>query len=166
MNSTATGSPEAILLEATGQLREIPGHPGYLVTRNGSVYSVRRAVLRELRQQEGAQGYFTVSLDRKTRRVHQLVLEAWVGPRPEGMEARHLDGIAAHNVLGNLAWGTSGENKLDMVRLGTHPNARKTHCSRNHDYSIHGTRKKDGSRRCLPCHARSERERQARLRSA
>jgi len=166
--STYPGSESttAALLEATGQLREIPGHPGYFVTRNGSVLSARRPVLRELRQYESPQGYLTVTLDRRNRRVHQLVLAAWGPQREDGQETRHLDGIPSHNVLGNLALGTSSENKLDQVRLGTHANARKTHCSRNHEYAVHGYRRSNGQRRCLPCHALNERERQARLKGA
>jgi hypothetical protein len=53
------------------------------------------------------------------RYVHQLVLEAFVGPRPEGLEARHLDGNPKNNVVANLAWGTNRENKADMIRHGT-----------------------------------------------
>lgn len=166
MNTTSLGSPEASFLEATGQLRECPGHAGYFVTRNGSVYSLRRRIFHLLVQIETPKGYLTVSLDGQHRPVHQLVLEAWVGSRPEGLEARHLDGVPSHNVLGNLAWGTSGENKLDQVRLGTHRNARKTHCSKGHDYAVHGYRRSNGQRRCLPCHAANERERQARLKDA
>lgn len=150
----------AEFLEATGQLREIPGHQGYFVTRNGSVLSTRRGI-RFLAQQANPQGYMTVTLDRKTRRVHQLMMEAW-GLAQDGLETRHLDGVPDHNVLGNLAAGTSSENKLDQVRLGTHANARKTHCSKGHDFSVYGYRRSNGQRRCLPCHAENERNRQAR----
>src|SRR3990167_7408711 len=55
--------------------------------------------------------------------VHVLVLEAFVGPCPEGMEARHWDGNASNNTVGNLLWGTHAENTVDTVRHGTHPMA-------------------------------------------
>jgi hypothetical protein len=166
MNTTTTSSPEASILEATGQLREIPQHPGYFVTRNGSVYSLRRSVFSLLSQIPIEGGYLKVNLDGRRRRVHQLVLEAWVGPRPEGQEARHLDGVPTHNVVGNLAWGTSSENKLDQVRLGTHRNARKSVCSQGHDFAEHGYRRSNGTRRCRPCHATNERARYVSQKSA
>lgn len=57
----------------------------------------------------------------KVRRfqVHRLVLQAFVGPCPEGMECRHLDGSHLNNRLENLAWGTREENMEDMRRHGT-----------------------------------------------
>ena len=56
---------------------------------------------------------------RATCTIHRLVLEAFVGPRPSGMECRHLDGNPANNRLDNLAWGTKFENDMDMFRHGT-----------------------------------------------
>lgn len=55
-----------------------------------------------------------------TFQVHRLVLDAFVGPRPDGMECRHLDGNPANNRLENLAWGTRAENMADRTRLGEH----------------------------------------------
>jgi hypothetical protein len=55
----------------------------------------------------------------KQRPVHQLVLEAFVGPRPENCEVRHLDGDPSNNRLDNLAWGTKAENQADKLRHGT-----------------------------------------------
>ena len=42
----------------------------------------------------------------KQHLVHRLVLEAFVGPCPKGMRARHLDGNLANNELSNLRWDT------------------------------------------------------------
>lgn len=67
--------------------------------------------------------YVTLCRDgkRTTHRIHHLVLEAFVGPRPPDKEARHLDGDETHNWRTNLAWGTKLENEQDRVRHGTHP---------------------------------------------
>lgn len=52
-----------------------------------------------------------------------------------------------NNALPNLAWGTNSDNMLDAVRNGTHREARKTHCIRNHEFD--GMR--DGNRTCSKC---------------
>lgn len=45
--------------------------------------------------------------------VHQLVLQAFVGPRPEGYEALHGVGGHRDNRLSNLRWGSTEENIED-----------------------------------------------------
>ena len=68
--------------------------------------------------------YLTVRLSEngKSRifRVHRLVLEAFVGPCPNGLEARHLDGNPANNNRNNLCWGTPAENTEDKRKHGRH----------------------------------------------
>lgn len=68
-------------------------------------------------------GYRQVALQRDgvttPRYVHDLVLEAFVGPAPAGHECRHLDGDSENNRLDNLAWGTRLENAQDKMRHGT-----------------------------------------------
>lgn len=51
--------------------------------------------------------------------VHRAVLEAFVGPRPEGSEAAHHNGNKHDNLLENLRWATHAENIADKVRHGT-----------------------------------------------
>lgn len=71
-----------------------------------------------------AGGYVIVDLQidgaKATAYVHRLVLEAFKGSSFAGAEARHMDGNPTNNVPDNLEWGTSSENKADMVRHGTH----------------------------------------------
>jgi hypothetical protein len=68
--------------------------------------------------------------------VHRAVLLTFVGPCPEGMRARHLDGDRANDRLDNLCWGTRQENTEDKLRHGTvprgerHPAARLTDAQR------------------------------------
>lgn len=50
--------------------------------------------------------------------VHTLVLEAFVGPRPAGLQAGHWDGDHRNNRLSNLSWITPKENGQDKVRHG------------------------------------------------
>lgn len=59
-------------------------------------------------------GYAKVKLSRhaksKLASVHVLVLEAFIEPRPDGMQCNHLNGIRHDNRLENLAWVTPSEN--------------------------------------------------------
>ena len=69
-------------------------------------------------------GYMIVVLrkDGKSyaRSVHHLVLEAFQGACPPGMQARHLnDRDVTNNTLENLKWGTAKENIADKIRHGT-----------------------------------------------
>lgn len=57
--------------------------------------------------------------DQRSYHVHQLVLRAFVGPMSDGMEVRHLNGIASDNRLSNLVYGTRKENAADMKLHGT-----------------------------------------------
>lgn len=88
----------------------------------------------------------------KVRYVHQLVLEAHVGPRPDGMNALHRDDDSTNNRVSNLYWGTQSQNGHDAVRNGRHHNARKTHCRRGHEFTPENTiQRKDGRRECREC---------------
>jgi hypothetical protein len=66
-------------------------------------------------------GYRWVKFGRSAQiRVHVLVLETFVEPRPEGLVCRHLDGNPLNNHVGNLRWGTLEENYADRRLHGTH----------------------------------------------
>ena len=101
----------------------IPGYPDYDVSDEGQVRSRRCTKSRILKHYYHRQGYPTVSLMREGKRrcklVHHLVLLAFVGPRPDGMEIRHIDGDVTNNSLSNLAYGTRSENQSDRVLHGT-----------------------------------------------
>lgn len=106
--------------------RAIPGHLGYEVSDLGRVRSYRNrqghptATARVL-SPGAVHGYQQIKLGRSRQtKVHILVLEAFVGPRPEGMVCRHLDGNGMNNRLGNLRWGTPEENYADRHLHGTH----------------------------------------------
>ena len=93
--------------------RDVPGSDGrYLVNDQGQVYS--RWQRRPLKGRRVGSGHVRVYLrlpeGPRGRYVHQLVMEAFVGPRPAGMDTRHLDGNPANNALANLAYGTPSEN--------------------------------------------------------
>lgn len=104
------------------EFRDIPGFPGYSVSSFGRVLSYRHRRQRELVQHLDTVGRFIVRLSRNGRgytlRVHRLVLDAFVGPRPPGMVGCHRNDDASNNRLDNLYWGTPQENAADRRRNG------------------------------------------------
>jgi hypothetical protein len=108
--------------------RLCPGHPGYAISDNGIVISCRQSGYWKKRKLIKTRlGYYDVCLeDRKQYRVHRLVLEAFIGPCPKGMECRHIDGKPTNNRLENLAWGTRKENIQDKLLHKTQPRGENT----------------------------------------
>lgn len=79
----------------------------------------RRLIARVLKTPADGNGYRIVTIGKRTRKVHLLVLAAFVGPLPAaGQMGRHLDGNSLNCRLENLAYGSSRENAADRVRHG------------------------------------------------
>jgi hypothetical protein len=103
---------------------EIPGWPGYRATTGGSILYFRNGRWRPLRtcvQDVYVQAKLRRNGKRSTLHVHKLILLAHVGPCPDGMVCRHLDGNPRNNRLSNLKWGTPLENAADTIRHGRTP---------------------------------------------
>lgn len=120
------------------EYRPILNFPAYRVGSDGSVWSrygkmghgngggtttVILATWRQLKPAHDKDGYFFFRLRRDgkyhNRRVPHLVLEAFVGPRPAGMESAHENGNPADNRPDNLRWATHVDNCADKKRHGT-----------------------------------------------
>lgn len=131
----------------------IPSFEGhYDVSDVGDVRSHKSGAPRELRPALNPRGYLIAYLHLDgivhRRTVHSLVASAFIGPRPDGYEIRHLDGDRCNNRATNLAYGTGSENTYDAIAHGRHPNARKTECPQGHAYDAVTT---TGRRRCMTC---------------
>lgn len=80
--------------------------------------------------------YPQVTLRRRSQLVHSLVMQAFVGPPPPGMQVCHKDGNRLNNKLSNLRYGTSRSNADDRAKHGrwkpvgtkgeAHPNSKVT----------------------------------------
>lgn len=124
------------------KLRFIPGYDDrYMVSSDGVILYKARGTGEyiPMKLQDHKWGYKVVSLYKDRHRslmtVHKIVMLAFVGERPEGMETRHLDGDPTNNCLSNLAYGTAVENAQDQLRHGTNNNSRKTHCKNGHEFN-------------------------------
>lgn len=107
------------------EAREIPGWPGYMVSEDGRVFSNKhRGIWKEVGcNKPNPSGYWMVTLRDQGRYrlelVHRLVMMAFVGPSPDGLIVRHINGNPGDNRLQNLAYGTPKENSDDKWTHGT-----------------------------------------------
>lgn len=110
--------------------------PGYAFGAEGSVWNrwklgavprVLGDVWRQLTPTPGGykRRYREVSIratsdaKRKGYLVHRLILEAFVGDCPPGLEGCHENGKHADNRIENLRWDTPAGNTADKIRHGT-----------------------------------------------
>lgn len=114
------------------EIRDVPGFPGYGVSRDGLVWTKRMcgaaymnmsSEWRQLSPTRFRTGHLYVGLCKNKKRVnrfvHVLVLTAFVGPRPSGFDACHNDGNPSNNAIENLRWDTRRQNQMDRVLHGT-----------------------------------------------
>ena len=110
--------------------RTMVDHPRYEISNRGNVrslYGVKglRKVPRLKTIQLDKDGYHVVSIclgkhaSTTRKRVHVAVAEAFVGPKPEGMQVAHRDGNKTNNVPSNLMWATPMQNTHHKWEHGT-----------------------------------------------
>lgn len=121
------------------QWKPVVGYEGlYEVSDQGRVRSLDRpdgrgrkikGLLRALTETGDPVGpkkkrYLQLGLSRnsvyRTRKVHVLVMAAFVGPRPAGLDICHRNGDPSDNRLSNLRYGTKRSNMLDRHEHGTY----------------------------------------------
>lgn len=154
----------------TREWRPVVGHEGaYEVSDDGQVRSLDRIIVdrngRSMRFRgrpldsdnayqfpSGRWHYSEVVLSLRQRaKVHQVVLAAFHGPRPDGLLARHLNGNGSDNRAANLRWGTASENMLDRTAHGTCPAHERSTCPGGHLLSMPNLRGRVPYRACLAC---------------
>lgn len=112
-----------------------PGYEGlYEVSSQGRVRAKARTIRASNRVVNYKQRLLKQNLDsncypqvvlcketkRKTKSVHKLVLEAFIGPAPAGQVAMHRNSVPYDCRLENLEYGTYSENTREAIRVGTH----------------------------------------------
>jgi hypothetical protein len=94
----------------------------YEVSSHGNVRSVKSGKFKKITADKTTNRPF-LNLWKNNKqnvvRVHKLVLEAFVGQCPEGLECCHNDGDSFNNHIGNLRWDTHTSNIHDRIKHGT-----------------------------------------------
>jgi hypothetical protein len=110
-------------VDCTVRYASIPQFPKYMAGSDGTIWSRHGGSWRQLKPRRDARnGRLQVTLcpGYHQRQIHRLILEAFVGPCPPGMEACHFpDKDTANNRLDNLRWDTKAGNQADKDKHGT-----------------------------------------------
>lgn len=129
------------------EVRQVPGFPTMAVTAGGDVYGPKGR--RKAHPDRSGYFYVSVRLPGKVMPgklyVHRAVLEAWVGPAPDGLEAAHRDGDQSNNAVGNLRWATHVENCGDKHAHGTMVRGVDQHSARLTEADVREIRRLGGS---------------------
>jgi hypothetical protein len=119
--------------------KPIPGHPYYEASDLGRIRSIDRVIahggarvpVRRLRGKvlklavNPHGGHLQVNIDRKTFRVPGLVMQAFVGECPPGLEVCHHDDDPNNNRLRNMRYDTRLSNHADRKKNGRRTGPRK-----------------------------------------
>lgn len=135
--------------EAAEEWRRIPTAPDWSVSSLGRVRRETPAPRtwsgRILKQKREKQGYLVVHVRANgvpgTRRVHQLVAEAFLGPRPEGYETCHYNGDRSDNRVENLRYDSPKGNSDDRIRHGTANRGERHGSARLNRREVHAIRR-------------------------
>lgn len=91
-------------------------------TKGGAIATVQHKG-RVLKPGFNVGGYLIVGLyyggENRSRPIHSIVAEAFIGTRPVGLEVRHLDGNKLNCRAENLKYATHTENEADKRKHGT-----------------------------------------------
>lgn len=113
----------------------VPGWPEYQVSRRGAVRRAGRVL-----KPEAIGGYHRYFLHRADRRAkimaHRLVLEAFVGPCPDGLVCCHNNGVRDDNRVENLRWDTHQANADDTLIHGTRFSPRRKRGREHHNCKV------------------------------
>ena len=134
----------------------------YEVSTLGRIKSLPKGNI--LKWRTAGRGYPTVSLSQdgvaKSRYVHHLVAEAFIGARPTDADICHNNGDITDARLANLRYDTHHANMRDSLAHGTHRSVERTHCTHGHELAAENVyrmwyKSADGGRkyrdRCKTC---------------
>lgn len=114
--ATSTDSAAAEAHKLPKSFKDCPSFPGWSASSDGCVWVQGRAMPYDLVNS----GYFSVKAQEngktKSYNVHSLVADAFLGPRPEGKQIDHKNGLKSDNSAANLRFVTPSENNINRKK--------------------------------------------------
>lgn len=115
------GPAERSRMNDSNEWRPVVGfESSHEVSSDGLVRKRGKEPLKQWLNGRGTQ-YARVSINGRAFTVHCLVLSAFAGPRPQGMQACHNNGVSTDNRRENLRWDTPKSNIRDRDMAGHGP---------------------------------------------
>jgi hypothetical protein len=105
---------------------KVPGYEDFYEVSNHGRFAKLLPDGRQIRKLNFKTPYISVSVKslngepQKSLYIHQLVAKVFIGPRPDGLVIRHLDGDRYNNKVTNLAYGSVEQNYHDTKKHKTH----------------------------------------------
>jgi DNA-binding transcriptional regulator YiaG len=106
--------------------RDIKGFYGdYKISNFGKIKSLKHGKEKILKIHKHNNGYNFITLshngNQKGYLLHRVVVKAFLGDIPDGLDVNHKDGDKDNNFLNNLEVVTKSENQNHAARLGLKP---------------------------------------------
>jgi hypothetical protein len=102
--------------------KDIPGFEGYQVSNLGRIKYLRWNKISINYGTKDKKGYYFISIYKNkkkfSKKIHSLVLLAFVGEPRNGQECDHIDRNPGNNKINNLRWVTKSENMLNRKNYG------------------------------------------------
>lgn len=150
--------------------RPIPGFPDCYAGMDGSIVRCGDPIKSWVKDAKRGKKYVCVRLRDETGRwrivyVHKLVMLAYRGPRPNGLQTLHADDDGGNNALVNLSYGTQSDNWRDRKLNGRDGWGNRPSCKYGHPYTEANTRIRKGTntRICRRCRIERKRGRRTTL---
>jgi hypothetical protein len=127
---------------------KIEGFEEYLVNKEGQVFSTKSNIV--LKKGIESWGYEMVNLRKNGKpnphKVHKIVAQTFLGPRPDGFQINHKDGVKTNNHVSNLEYCTPKQNSQHayMMGLSKAPRGEKHGNCKLSDKSVEEIRKLKG----------------------
>lgn len=96
-----------------GEYKDIPQNENYIALSDGRIWSKKRCkFLKEANHMSGYSfiGKFTIDGYKRLRLTHEVIAWTFLGPKPEGYEINHINGIKSDNSSDNLEYVTRQQN--------------------------------------------------------
>ena len=133
--------------------RNVVGFEGlYEISNHGNVRSLKTGKIKnQTINKKDNRPFLNLWKENKQKimRPHKLVLEAFVGICPQGMECCHNDGNTFNNHIDNLRWDTHTSNIHDRIKHGTSNRGERCGTSKLTLEQVNSIRKDDRLQRII-----------------
>lgn len=116
-----------------GNFKKIPSTEGMYINEKAEIIAIKTADAKQIAYiytntkdrpitAKNNAGYYIMNVEGKTRTVHSLVAEAFLGPRPYGYDIDHVNGTKTDNRAENLRYVTHQDNMKNFYENHTRKN--------------------------------------------